>query len=134
MTDHHQRINLPRNDIIVQDFLPVFVHGSLTISNQADTGFHDCADVEVIGEACVDTGDTDAAVRTDTADHFVEDFGGICFETDGNLKGVEISFHEFTYELDIRKRKDVPAAHSRATSRPPGTSSSMADLTDLTCL
>ena len=71
MGHHHQRIDLSRNDIVIENLMPVFLDWCLTIANESDTCLHDCADVEMIGEASVDAGDTDTAVWTDTSDHFV---------------------------------------------------------------
>ena len=94
---HHQWIDFARDNVVVENFVPVFVDGGLTVANEADTRFHDGADVEMIGKAGVHTSDTDAAVWANACDHLIQNFRSVGLKSYGELEGMEISLHKFTY-------------------------------------
>jgi hypothetical protein len=52
----------------------------LSISDKADTLFHQCSDVEVVGQPSIDCNDTAATAFSGRHDHFVGSFGYIGFE------------------------------------------------------
>ena len=76
---------------LLQQVLPIQVHRRLAVPNQPDAALHQAADVEVVGEADVDAGDTDAPEALDACDALVQDLRGVSFRAEEQLEVVRPS-------------------------------------------
>lgn len=70
--DQVDGVEASRNEVVVQDGLPVRVNGSLAVPNEANALLHDRANVEVVREARVDARDADGPCEAFQSDSFSE--------------------------------------------------------------
>lgn len=92
MTDHESGIKFARTNVVVEDFLPVQVHGSLTVADEADTLFHDGTNVELVAERGIDSDKPDPTHLSYGPNTFVGGFWDISLEHQRFLRLVQERF------------------------------------------
>ncbi len=71
MSDQSCNVQLARDDVVVQDLVPVKVDRRLAVADETHTLLHQRTDVEVVGVARVDADKTYTAELLDEEDHLV---------------------------------------------------------------
>lgn len=141
------RIKFPRNDVVIENLFPVKMDRSLSVTNETDPLFHECADVEGISipsteckfvryelrfasryALCSD--DTTTSHLLDGHNHLIDDLRDICFKHKGLLnfvkKGLRLMECSYMFTRSLNrlantKSKSAFLPQSIATSSPPGT-------------
>lgn len=66
------QVEFTRNEIIVQDLLPVQVDRGLAVANETDTTFHESSDVDAVCVSSIGGDDADATHLLDGHEAFVD--------------------------------------------------------------
>jgi len=82
-------VQLARDDVIIEDLVPVEMNRRLTVPDEANSLLHECTDVEVVGVAGVYTDETDPTEFLGEEDHFVGSLGNIGLEHESLLNLVK---------------------------------------------
>lgn len=100
-------VELPRDDQVIEDLLPVLVYGCLAISNVTNTLLHQRANVEVVCVSGVGSNDTDTAALLHRHDRLVRNLGDVRLEHERllNLVQQRLRLMEGTYT----KSNEIPA-------------------------
>lgn len=75
-----RRVELSRDDVVVEDLLPPLMHGSLAVADKAHALLHYRTDVDMVGVSGVGGDEADAAALPDGHDHLVDDLGHVRLE------------------------------------------------------